>query len=143
MQREKREAIDKQDYERAAALRDHEHALKAEIDEKRAAWEKRKSAVKDTVGEEDIAQVVAGWTGIPVKKMTEEESQRLLHLEELLHARVVGQEEAVSAVSRAIRRAQGGAEGSQTPHRQLYFPGAHRRGQNGIVPRPGRSHVRG
>ena len=123
VQREKREAIDKQDYERAAALRDHEHALKAEIDEKRAAWEKRKSAVKDTVGEEDIAQVVAGWTGIPVKKMTEEESQRLLHLEELLHARVVGQEEAVSAVSRAIRRARAGLKDPKRPIGSFIFLG--------------------
>ncbi|MBR0228057.1 MAG: ATP-dependent Clp protease ATP-binding subunit, partial [Clostridia bacterium] len=65
--REKREAIDRQDYEKAAALRDQEHALRAEIEEKRAAWEQRKSAAKDTVGEEEIAQVVAGWTGIPVK----------------------------------------------------------------------------
>ncbi len=121
--REKREAIDKQDYEKAAALRDQEHALRAEIEEKRAAWEKQKSAAKDTVGEEEIAQVVASWTGIPVKKMTEEESARLLHLEELLHKRVVGQEEAVSAVSRAIRRARAGLKDPKRPIGSFIFLG--------------------
>ncbi|MBR4537617.1 MAG: ATP-dependent Clp protease ATP-binding subunit [Clostridia bacterium] len=123
VQREKREAIDKQDYEKAAALRDQEHALRAEIEEKRAEWEKQKSAAKDTVGEEEIAQVVAGWTGIPVKKMTEEESARLLHLEELLHNRVVGQEEAVSAVSRAIRRARAGLKDPKRPIGSFIFLG--------------------
>ena len=121
--REKREAIDKQDYEKAAALRDEEHTLRAEIEEKRAAWEKKKSAAKDTVGEEEIAQVVASWTGIPVKKMTEEESGRLLHLEELLHQRVVGQEEAVSAVSRAIRRARAGLKDPKRPIGSFIFLG--------------------
>ncbi len=123
VQREKREAIDKQDYEKAAALRDQEHALRAEIEEKRAEWEKQKSAAKDTVGEEEIAQVVAGWTGIPVKKMTEEESARLLHLEELLHHRVVGQDEAVSAVSRAIRRARAGLKDPKRPIGSFIFLG--------------------
>ena len=121
--REKREAIDKQDYEKAAALRDEEHTLRAEIEEKRAAWEKQKSAAKDTVGEEEIAQVVAGWTGIPVKKMTEEESERLLHLEDLLHKRVVGQSEAVSAVSRAIRRARAGLKDPKRPIGSFIFLG--------------------
>ena len=120
---EKREAIDKQDYEKAAALRDEEHALRAEIEEKRAAWEQKKSAAKDTVGEEDIAQVVAGWTGIPVKKMTEEESARLLRLEELLHKRVIGQDEAVSAVSRAIRRARAGLKDPKRPIGSFIFLG--------------------
>ena len=123
VQREKREAIDRQDYEKAAALRDQEHALRAEIEEKRAEWEKQKSAAKDTVGEEEIAQVVAGWTGIPVKKMTEEESARLLHLEDLLHSRVVGQEEAVSAVSRAIRRARAGLKDPKRPIGSFIFLG--------------------
>ena len=121
--REKREAIDKQDYEKAAALRDEEHTLRAEIDEKRAAWEQKKTTAKDTVGEEEIAQVVAGWTGIPVKKMTEEESERLLHLEELLHKRVIGQSEAVSAVSRAIRRARAGLKDPKRPIGSFIFLG--------------------
>ena len=121
--REKREAIDKQDYEKAASLRDQEHTLRAEIEEKRAEWEKQKSAAKDTVGEEDIAQVVAGWTGIPVKKMTEEETERLLHLEEILHRRVIGQEEAVSAVSRAIRRARAGLKDPKRPIGSFIFLG--------------------
>ncbi|MBE5786993.1 MAG: ATP-dependent Clp protease ATP-binding subunit [Clostridiales bacterium] len=121
--REKREAIDQQDYEKAAALRDQEHALRTVIDEKRSAWEKKKSAAKDTVGEEEIAQVVAGWTGIPVKKMTEEETKRLLQLEKILHQRVVGQEEAVSAVSRAIRRARAGLKDPKRPIGSFIFLG--------------------
>ncbi len=121
--REKREAIDKQDYEKAAALRDEEHTLRAEIEEKRAAWEQKKTTAKDTVGEEEIAQVVAGWTGIPVKKMTEEESERLLHLEDLLHKRVIGQGEAVAAVSRAIRRARAGLKDPKRPIGSFIFLG--------------------
>ena len=94
------------DYETAAGLRDQERALLKEIKEKRTAWEQTKSAAKDVVTEDDIAQIVASWTGIPVKKMTQSEADRLLHLEEVLHQRVIGQDEAVSAVSRAIRRAR-------------------------------------
>lgn len=120
---EKREAIDQQDYEKAAMLRDQEHALRTDIEEKRSLWEQQKSTVKDTVGEEDIAQVVAGWTGIPVKKMTEEESERLLQLESLLHHRLVGQEEAVSSVSRAIRRARAGLKDPKRPIGSFIFLG--------------------
>ncbi len=123
VRREKREAIDKQDYEKAARLRDQEHTLRAEIDGKRAAWEEKKAAAKDTVGEEDIAQVVASWTGIPVKKMTEGESERLMNLENILHARVVGQDEAVSAVSRAIRRARAGLQDPKRPIGSFIFLG--------------------
>ena len=121
--REKREAIDKQDYEKAASLRDTEHALRAEIDEKREAWERLKSTAKDVVCEEDVAHVVSSWTGIPVQRMTEDESARLLKLEETLHARVIGQEEAVSAVSRAIRRARAGLKDPKRPVGSFIFLG--------------------
>ncbi len=120
---EKSEAIDKQDYEKAASLRDQENTLRNELEEKRSAWERRKSSARDVVGEEDIAQVVAGWTGIPVKKMTEEESRRLLNLENILHQRVIGQEEAVSAVSRAIRRARAGLKDPKRPIGSFIFLG--------------------
>ncbi len=119
----KQEAVEHQDFEKAAALRDREAALKEDIASQRRDWEKAKSASRDTVGEEDIAAVVSGWTGIPVQKMTENESARLLHLEETLHQRVIGQEEAVSAVSRAIRRARAGLKDPKRPIGSFIFLG--------------------
>lgn len=121
--REKQEAIDQQEYERAARLRDSEQGIRTEIAEKRAAWEQQKLAGSDVVTEESIAQVVSAWTGIPVKKMTESESERLLRLEEILHQRVVGQEEAVSAVCRAIRRARAGLQDPKRPIGSFIFLG--------------------
>ena len=121
--REKQEAIDHQEYERAARLRDSEHSVRDEIEEKRAEWERSKLDGTDVVTEEDIAQVVAAWTGIPVKKMTEAESERLMHLEEILHQRVVGQDEAISAVSRALRRARAGLQDPKRPIGSFIFLG--------------------
>ena len=121
--REKQEAIDQQNYERAARLRDDEHSIRNEIDEKRAEWERLKLNNGDTVTEEDIAQVVSAWTGIPVQKMTEGESERLLQLEKILHERVVGQEEAISAVCRAIRRARAGLQDPKRPIGSFIFLG--------------------
>ena len=115
LQNEKKEAIAHQDFEKAASLRDEERKLRQDIAQKRAAWEERKNNSHDVVTEEDIAQIVASWTGVPVKKMTEDESQRLLHMEELLHKRVVGQDEAISAVSRALRRARAGLQDPKRP----------------------------
>ncbi len=120
---EKKEAIARQDYEKAASLRDQERKLRAEIEGLRAAWEQKKSASREIVTEEEIAQIVSSWTGIPVKKMTEGESQRLLHLEDLLHKRVIGQEEAVKAVSRAIRRARAGLHDPKRPIGSFIFLG--------------------
>ena len=90
---------------------------------KRTAWSKQQSAARDVVNEEDIAQVVSGWTGIPVRKMTETEADRLMHLEETLHARVVGQDEAVSAIARAIRRARAGLKDPKRPIGSFIFLG--------------------
>ena len=126
LQNEKKEAIAHQDFEQAASLRDEERKLRQDIAQKRAAWEERKNNSHEVVTEEDIAQIVASWTGVPVKKMTEDESERLLHMEELLHKRVVGQDEAISAVSRALRRARAGPAGPQAPHRLLHLPWAPR-----------------
>ncbi len=123
LRREKKEAIDKQDYEKAAALRDDEHTLLSIIDEKRAQWENKKTGEKDCVTADDIARVVAAWTGIPVLKLTENESARLMRLEEQLHQRVVGQDEAVSAVSRAIRRARAGLKNPARPIGSFLFLG--------------------
>ena len=123
LQNEKKEAIAHQDFEKAASLRDEERKLRQDIAQKRAAWEERKNNSHDVVTEEDIAQIVASWTGVPVKKMTEDESQRLLHMEELLHKRVVGQDEAISAVSRAPRRARAGLQDPKRPIGSFIFLG--------------------
>ena len=123
LQNEKKEAIAHQDFEKAASLRDEERKLRQDIAQKRAAWEERKNNSHDVVTDEDLAQIVASWTGVPVKKMTEDESQRLLHLEELLHKRVVGQDEAISAVSRALRRARAGLQDPKRPIGSFIFLG--------------------
>ncbi len=120
---EKKEAISHQDYERAAALRDQERNIHREIEEKRAEWNRAQSTARDTVTEDDIAQVVSQWTGIPVSRMTEQEAQRLVRLEETLHKRLIGQEEAVSAVARAIRRARAGLKDPKRPIGSFIFLG--------------------
>ena len=120
---EKKEAVAHQDFEKAAALRDQERNLNREIEEKRAEWNRSQTAARDTVTEEDIAQVVSQWTGIPVNRMTEREADRLVHLEETLHRRLVGQEEAVSAVARAIRRARAGLKDPRRPIGSFIFLG--------------------
>ena len=120
---EKKEAISHQDFEKAAALRDQERNIHREIEEKRAEWNRAQSATRDTVTEEDIAQVVSQWTGIPVSRMTEQEAQRLVKLEETLHKRLIGQEEAVSAVARAIRRARAGLKDPKRPIGSFIFLG--------------------
>src|SRR3712207_1989 len=102
---EKEAAIDGQEFERAARLRDNERKLALQRRELEKAWREGRSEEKRvSIGENEIAEIVSMWTGIPVKKMTEEESERLLKMEESLHGRVVGQDEAIKAVSRSIRR---------------------------------------
>lgn len=120
---EKKEAIAHQDFEKAAAFRDQERAIKQEITQKREAWEKQQSSSNLEVTDEDIAQIVSSWTGIPVKKMTQSESDKLLNLESVLHTRVVGQEEAVNAVSRALRRARAGLQSPKRPIGSFIFLG--------------------
>ena len=119
----KKEAIGRQDFEKAAALRDQERTLRQEIDKRRAEWTKQQSAARDTVTEEDVAEIVSSWTGIPVSKMTQTEAERLMHLEDTLHSRVIGQEEAVGAVSRAIRRARAGLKDPKRPIGSFIFLG--------------------
>ena len=120
---DKKEAIAHQDYETAARLRDEERSLKAEIDQKREAWNEGKPKVELSVSEDDVAAIVSGWTGIPVTKMTQSEKDRLLHLEDVLHARVIGQDEAISAISRAIRRARAGLKDPKRPIGSFIFLG--------------------
>ncbi len=113
---EKEQAISFQNFEKAAELRDKEKKLADEIGQIKESWEKKRGVVKAEVNEEDIAGVVSDWTHVPVVKLTEDESQKLLHLEEILHKRVIGQDEAVHAVARAIRRARAGLK---DPHRPI------------------------
>lgn len=123
LMKEKEEAVTNQNYERAAAIRDEEQSLRAQMDKLRAAWEQSRSDSECVVGEEDIAQVVNAWTGVPVKQLTEDESEKLLRLEEALHKRVIGQDEAVTAVSRAIRRARAGLKDPKRPIGSYLFLG--------------------
>ncbi|MGN0779426.1 MAG: ATP-dependent Clp protease ATP-binding subunit, partial [Aristaeellaceae bacterium] len=120
---EKKDAISHQDFEKAAILRDQERCLRRDIERKRTAWNQQQSTAKDVVTEDDIAAVVASWTGIPAQKMTQSEAERLLHLEDVLHGRVIGQEEAVGAVSRAIRRARAGLKDPKRPIGSFIFLG--------------------
>ena len=122
VKKEKEAAVTSQDFEKAAKLRDEEQSLLKEIGDKRSIA-KEKSDQKLIVTEEDIAAVVAQWTGIPVAKIAEEESATLLHLEEEIHKRVVGQDEAVTAVAKAIRRARAGLKDPKRPIGSFLFLG--------------------
>ncbi|MDU1168352.1 ATP-dependent Clp protease ATP-binding subunit [Veillonella parvula] len=122
VKKEKEAAVTSQDYEKAAKLRDEEQSLLKEIGDKKSIA-KEKSDQKLIVTEEDIAAVVAQWTGIPVAKIAEEESATLLHLEEELHKRVVGQDEAVTAVAKAVRRARAGLKDPKRPIGSFLFLG--------------------
>ncbi|MGN0939041.1 MAG: ATP-dependent Clp protease ATP-binding subunit [Selenomonas sp.] len=119
---DKEAAITAQDYERAARLRDREQQVKEELVAAKNRWEKREEA-PITVTENDIADVVALWTGIPVRRIAAKESDRLLHMEKVLTRRVVGQEEAVKAVSKAIRRARAGLKDPKRPIGSFLFLG--------------------
>ena len=123
LNKEKEEAIAHQNFERAAQIRDEERAIRADMEAQRKAWEDRRSTAQRQVGAEEVAQIVASWTHIPVTQLTQDESDRLLHLEETLHQRVVGQDEAVSAVSRAIRRARAGLKDVHRPIGSFLFLG--------------------
>ena len=123
LRKEKAEVIAKQDYEKAAQLRDIEQNYVQQVEIERDNWRKNLSVSRGTVGEEDIAKVVAGWTGIPVTRLTEDESQRMLKLEETLHKRVVGQDEAVTAVAKAIRRSRVGLKDPKRPIGSFLFLG--------------------
>ncbi|AFY65004.1 ATP-dependent Clp protease ATP-binding subunit [Geitlerinema sp. PCC 7407] len=123
--KEKDEAVRSQDFDRAGELRDREMEIKAEI---RSIAQNRKNEGGTTedspfVTEEDIAQIVASWTGVPVNKLTESESEKLLHMEDTLHNRLIGQDEAVKAVSRAIRRARVGLKNPNRPIASFIFSG--------------------
>ena len=122
VKKEKEAAVTAQEFEKAAEMRDEEKRIEKEINDKKKAA-KENSDAKLVVTDEDIASVVAQWTGIPVSKIAQEESESLLHLEEELHKRVIGQDEAVVAVSKAIRRARAGLKDPKRPIGSFLFLG--------------------
>jgi ATP-dependent Clp protease ATP-binding subunit ClpC len=123
VKREKEEAIKNQDFERAAQLRDKERVLRQKLEELESSWKAERGKDLTKVTAEDIAEVVSAWTGIPVTRLVEEETQKLLRMEEALHKRIVGQDEAVQAVSRAIRRARAGLKDPRRPIGSFIFLG--------------------
>ena len=123
LNKETEEAVAHEDFEKAARLRDEKKQLNNEMTERRRDWEQRRNAKIEIVGQDEVAQIVSAWTGIPVTRMTEDEAARLVNLEEILHARVVGQEEAVKAVSRAVRRARAGLKDPNRPIGSFIFLG--------------------
>ena len=123
IRKEKDAAVQSQEFEKAAALRDTEQKLREELEITKNQWKEKQGRTDSEVTPEDIADVVANWTGIPVNKLKEEETERLLNLEEILHSRVIGQEEAVKAVSRAVRRARAGLKDPKRPMGSFIFLG--------------------
>jgi ATP-dependent Clp protease ATP-binding subunit ClpC len=121
--KEKEAAVKSQDFERAAKLRDSERQLDEEIEKARQQWENLRTGDRGSVGPEDIGAVVSGWTGIPVTSITQDEGERLLNMEKVLHERVIGQDEAVSAVARAIRRGRVGLKDPKRPIGSFLFLG--------------------
>ena len=121
--REKEEAIRVQDFEKAATLRDQEKAEKEKLEKEKKKWQNKNSKNIMNLTAEDIAQVIASWTGIPVNKITQDENEKLKHLEETLHKRVIGQNEAVEAVSKAIRRGRVGLKDPNRPIGSFLFLG--------------------
>ncbi|KEO81699.1 ATP-dependent Clp protease ATP-binding subunit [Tumebacillus flagellatus] len=120
---EKESAVQSQEFEKAASLRDKEQKLREELESRKSEWQQTQVKKDSVVTAEDIAEIVASWTGVPVKKLAEAESERLLNLEQILHDRVIGQDEAVKSISRAIRRARAGLKDPKRPIGSFIFLG--------------------
>ena len=121
--KEKKAAIASQEFEKAARLRDEEKKIEQELQQTKKSWEQRKDKKEGTVVEEDIAHIVSEWTGIPVVKLTEEETEKLLHMEEALHKRVIAQDEAIKVISQAVRRSRTGLKDITRPTGSFIFLG--------------------
>ena len=139
---QKSKAIDAEDFEAANTLRQEEEQLRGKANDLRESWTKANEGQSPRVTEEEVGQVVSMWTGIPVTRIREEESERLLHMEDELARRVVSQKEAIESISRAVRRARAGLKDPKRPDRRLHVPGTHRRGQDAAGAGAGRFHVR-
>ena len=120
---EKESAVVQQDFEKAAKLRDDERKLKEELEKLTEEWKSKNVGTVQEVSEDDIAQIVSSWTGIPVQKIAQEESEKLLKLEEVLHKRVIGQDEGIKAISKAVRRARAGLKSPKRPIGSFVFLG--------------------
>ncbi|MBC5638525.1 ATP-dependent Clp protease ATP-binding subunit [Ornithinibacillus sp. BX22] len=123
VRKEKDAAVQSQEFEKAASLRDTEQRLREQLETTKNEWKEKQGQEDSQVTVEDIASIVSIWTGVPVSKLTKDESERLLHLEEVLHDRVIGQEEAVKAVAKAIRRARAGLKDPKRPIGSFIFLG--------------------
>lgn len=123
VRKEKDAAVQSQEFEKAASLRDTEQRLREQLDETKKSWKEQQGKENSEVTVEDIAHVVSSWTGVPVSKLAQTETQKLLNLEEILHSRVIGQEEAVKAVSKAVRRARAGLKDPKRPNGSFIFLG--------------------
>ncbi|NMD72690.1 ATP-dependent Clp protease ATP-binding subunit [Bacillus sp. DNRA2] len=123
VRKEKDAAVQSQEFEKAASLRDSEQRLREQLEETKKTWKEKQGKENSEVTVEDIATVVANWTGIPVSKLAQTETDKLLRLEEILHSRVIGQEEAVIAVSKAVRRARAGLKDPKRPIGSFVFLG--------------------
>ena len=123
LEKEKAEAVNNQDFEHAAAIRDEEKKLRTVLEDKKKIWQEKNEHKNGEVTSEDIAEIVSSWTGVPVVQLTQEESQRLLKLEDILHERIIGQNEAVTAVSKAIRRGRVGLKDPNRPVGSFIFLG--------------------
>lgn len=122
-EKEKASAINEQDFERAARLRDEQKELQTKLDEAKKKWQEQQKGNSGEVTAEDIAKIVSEWTGIPVVQLTKEESERLLNMENVLHERVIGQSEAVTAIAKAIRRGRVGLKDPKRPVGSFIFLG--------------------
>ncbi|MDD4546409.1 MAG: ATP-dependent Clp protease ATP-binding subunit [Oscillospiraceae bacterium] len=120
---EKKSAVNEQDFERAARLRDQQKDFEEKLKSMKGEWQEKNSGITGQVNEHEIAEIVSSWTGVPVVQLTEEEGQRLLRMEEILHRRLVGQDEAVTAVSKAIRRGRVGLKDPKRPTGSFIFLG--------------------
>ena len=123
LDKEKEDAIRSQDFEKAASIRDKEKAAKEKLAKEKEKWESKNTKSITTLTEEDIAEVVSSWTGVPVQKLTQSENEKLKNLEETLHKRVIGQNEAVEAVAKAIRRGRVGLKDPNRPIGSFLFLG--------------------
>jgi ATP-dependent Clp protease ATP-binding subunit ClpC len=123
VRKEKDASVQRQEFEKAASLRDTEQRLREQLEETKKNWKEKQGKENSEVTVEDIASVVSSWTGIPVSKLAETETEKLLHLEDILHSRVIGQEEAVKAVSKAVRRARAGLKDPKRPIGSFVFLG--------------------
>jgi ATP-dependent Clp protease ATP-binding subunit ClpC len=112
---DKENAIRKQEYEKAAALRDQERTLISKLEEKKRDWERKRDSAEMVIGEEEIAYIVSKWTGVPLTKLEEKESERLLRMRDELHRTIVGQDESIDAITRAIQRSRSGLRNKSRP----------------------------